>query len=114
MKTYPEILNTFRAAVWDGISPVRCATGTFSAEEFRKALHLPEGEEVYLISTTRRRVPNFVGVCGDTPRGDTTADCARYRVAELCEAAYNAQPEVTVPVRFPAELLETIEVGDAL
>ena len=114
MKTYPEILKNYRAAVWDGASPVRCATGLLDAEAFRRALRLPPEEEVYLISTDRRRVPNFVGVRYDTPEGETAADCARYRIARFAEAAYNAQPEVEDFVPFPAGLLPSIQVGDTL
>ena len=114
MKTYAELLKNYRAAVWDGESPVRCATGTFSAEEFRAALHLSPEDEVYLVSAGRRRVPGYVGVRYDTPEGETTAECARFRVAEFAEAAYNAQPEVTEYAPFPAELLGRIEVGERL
>ena len=114
MKSYRELLKQYRAAVWDGVSPVRCATGRFEPDAFRAALHLPAEEEIYLISTDRRRVPGFVGVRGDTPEGETAADCARFRIAAFAEAAYNAQPEVEEYTPFPAELLGEIEVGETL
>ncbi len=114
MKTYPEILKNYKAAVWDGVRPVRCATGLFAPEAFRRALHLSPEAEVYLISSDRRRVPNFVGVRYDTPEGETTAECARYRIAELAEAAYNAQPEAEEYTPFPAGLLASIQVGETL
>ena len=91
MKTYEQIIAGYAAAVWDGKSDVRCSTGVFTPEKFRAALRLPPDAEVYLIGSARRHVPTFVGTRWDTDEGETTADCARRRVAEFAEQEYNAQ-----------------------
>lgn len=114
MKTYEQILAGLRACVWDGTSAVRCATGVFTADAFRRALRLAPDAEVYMIGSARRGVPHFVGCRYDTEEGETTAECARFRVAELAEAEYNAQAGVDSYTPFPRELIDSIEVGDSL
>ena len=115
MRTYDEILRGLCAAVWDGTSDVRCSTGTFTAEQFRHALHIPEGERAYLIGDVHRGVPLFVGRAGEDMQGGSVESCARRRVVKLAEEMYNAQlPEGAERVAFPEELLSAIEVGDSL
>ena len=115
MRTYEQIIKSLRAAVWDGESDVRCSTGTLTAEQFRRALRIPEGEEVYLIGDANRGVPFFAGRKGDNSEGGSVESCARRRVARFAEEMYNAQlPQGSERVRFPEELLLQIEVGDSL
>lgn len=110
MKTYEQLIGKWTAKTWNGTSSVRCSTGVFTPEKFREELRLLPDDEVYLICDARRGTPIFVGRRWDTEDGDTVEECARFRLAEFAESAYNSQSDVTEYTPFPTELLDSIEV----